>query len=436
MVTIAEYQQRRKHLMQQMGHDSIAIICTNPEFTRIQDVHYTFRPDSNFYYLTGFAEPNAVAVLVPGDANEDFILFNRSRDTNKEIWQGVRAGQVGAIKDYGADRAFAIEDFPTIIMDLLKGKQKIFYQFGFINNMHVDIAAWQKALRQKVRSGISLASTHINVSDIINEMRVIKSAAEIDMLRQAANINSKAHRHAMQVCRPGMSEIQLSAELNYVYGQHHCLEMAYPPIVASGTNACTLHYLAGEKTLQDGELVLIDMGEEYQYYASDITRTLPVSGKFSAEQKAIYELVLHTQIVVLNSIKPAMPFDTLQQLAITTITEGLIALNLLQGNRDDLIASKAYRVFYPHNVSHWLGLDVHDVSTYKTNDSWRKLQPGMVLTVEPGIYIQPNNTHVDAKWRGIGVRIEDDVVVTHNGHENLTATIPKTVRDIEHFMNQ
>ena len=434
MITTAEYKQRREKLMQQMGNDSIAIICTNPEFTRTQDVNYLFRPDGNFYYLTGFREAEAAAVLIPGNADGEFILFNRPRDTNKEVWRGECAGQAGAVNDFGADCALSIEDFATTIIDLIKGKQKIFYQFGFVNNIDAQITGWQRALQQQVRSGVAAANAHINVSDIINEMRVIKSNAEIDVLRQAARINSKAHQRAMQTCRSDISEIQLSAELNYIYGQHNCLEMAYPPIVASGANACTLHHLAGEKILKEGELVLIDMGEEYQYYASDVTRTIPVSGKFSTAQKAIYELVLHTQMTVLDSIKPAISFNKLQQLAIVTITEGLLALNLLQGKRDDLIAKKAYTAFYPHNVSHWLGLDVHDVSAYKIRNKWRQLQPGMVITVEPGIYIQPNNKQVDAKWRGIGVRIEDDIIVTANGYENLTAAIPKTVQDVENLM--
>ncbi len=434
MMTANEYRQRRKKLMQQMGNDSIAIICTNREFTRTQDVDYLFRPDSNFYYLTGFAEPEAVAVLIPGNTEGEFILFNRPRDSSKEIWQGVRAGQQGAIENFAADRAFAIDDLATIMPKLFQGKQKLFYPFGSINHVNADIAAWQNTLRQPVRAGIATANTHIDVGDIINEMRVIKSVTEINLLRQAANVNNRAHQRGMQVCRPGISEIQLSAALNYVYGQHNCLEMAYPPVVASGNNACILHHLAGEKVLQDGELVLIDMGEEYQYYASDVTRTLPVNGKFSTEQKAIYELVLHTQMTVLDSIKPGIPFNELQRLAIVTITEGLLALDLLQGKRDDLIANKAYTAFYPHNISHWLGLDVHDVGAYKINDQWRQLQPGMVITVEPGIYIQPNNEQVAAKWRGIGVRIEDDVVVTSNGHENLTAALPKTVQDIENLM--
>jgi len=434
MVTQQEYKQRREKLMQQMGSNSIAIICTNPEYTRTQDTPFLFRPDGNFYYLTGFAEPEAVAILIPGNKDGEFILFNRPHDPTKEIWHGYHEGQTGAVQNLGADAAFPIEDLSLIVPDFLKNKEKIFYQFSFVNGIDTDIVAWQNELHQQVRTGVSTTNAPINVTDLINEMRLIKSEAEITLLREAATINIEAHKHAMQSCVSGMTEIQLSAELNYIYGRYNCLEMAYPPVVASGANACTLHYLASKNKLHDAELVLIDMGEEYQHYTSDITRTFPVNGKFSPAQKAIYELVLHTQLTILKAIKPGIAFDELQTLTIHSITAGLVKLGILQGNIDKLIVEKAYFDFYMHNVSHWMGLDVHDVSTYKINNNWRNLEVGMVLTVEPGIYIHANNKNVNKKWRGIGIRIEDDVVVTANGCENLTVAAPKTVHEIEAIM--
>ena len=276
----------------------------------------------------------------------------------------------------------------------------------------------------------------IDATAIINEMRAIKTAAEIAIMRKAGKINVTAHQRMMQTCAAGMSEIQLAAEGTYIYGQNNCTDLAYQSIVATGTNACILHYRAGNRLLQNGELVLIDMGEEYEWYASDVTRTFPVNGKFSPEQKQIYELVLNVQLAIIDLIKPGVPFDHLQEVTVRLITEGLVKLGLLKGNVPDLIANKAYFDFYMHRVSHWIGLDAHDVAPYKINGQWRPLQAGMALTVEPGIYIAPNNENVDVKWRGIGIRIEDDVVVTETGCENLTGAAPKTVAEIEAMMKR
>lgn len=434
MIKQQEYAERRQKLMQQMGDNSIAIICTKPEYPRAQDCPYRFRPDSNFYYLTGFDEPEAIAVLVPGRAEGEYILFNRERDPAKEIWDGHRAGQTGAVQDFKADQSFPIEDLDLVVPELLKDKTTLYYQFGFENSIDEDIIAWRGELRKLLRIGVTVPGKLIDVCSLIHEMRVIKSPAEIDVLRKAGAINVAAHTRAMKMCAAGMTERQLCSELLYVYGQNNCLDVAYDPIIASGKNACVLHYFAGEKVLEDGELLLNDMGEEYQWYASDVTRTYPVNGKFSPEQKAVYETVLNVQMAVLDLVKPGIEFNLLQEETVRMITEGLIALGLLQGNIDQLIADKAYLAFYPHRSGHWMGLDVHDVSDYKVNGQWRTLQPGMVLTVEPGIYIQPDNETVEAKWRGIGVRIEDDIVVTETGHENLTDKAPKAVADIEALM--
>ena len=435
MITAEEYKQRRKKLMQQLGDNSIAVIVTNTEQQRNKDTFFPFRPNSSFYYLTGFIEPDAIAILIPNDAEGIFILLNRPRQPNQEIWDGHRTGQLGAVENFAADHAYSIETLNSMIPKLLSNKQRIFYPFDFMTATNTATATWQAQLQQLIKN-IAESQPCFDVNEIIDEMRLIKSPAELNILRNAAKINTVAHQQAMKNCDSEMTEIQLSAELNYIYGRHNCLAMAYTPIVAAGKHACTLHHLTGNKKLQEGELVLIDMGEEYQYYASDVTRTFPINGKFSAEQKVLYELVLHTQLTVLATIKPGITFATLQQLTIHTLTTGLVKLGILQGDVAQLITNKAYFEFYMHNIGHWLGLDVHDVGQYKVNQQWRALAPGMVLTIEPGIYIQADNRKVDEKWRGIGIRIEDNIIVTDTGHENITAAIPRTVQEIEATMSR
>lgn len=434
MIPQTEYQQRRQKLMQQMQPNSVAIICTRPEYPRTQDCNYRFRPDSNFYYMTGFDEPEAVAVLIPGRENGEYIMFNRVKDSLQEIWHGKRAGQEAAMEEYLADEAYPIEEFENIVPALVQGKDVLYYQFGFENGIDEEIATWRTDVRQRIRQGETFPGTIVNVSSLIHEMRLIKSPAEIEVLRKAGAINVAAHTRAIQHCVSNITERQLGAEILYVYNQQGCMDVAYDPIVANGDNACILHYFAGNTTLKENDLVLIDMGEEYEYYASDITRTFPVSGKFTAEQKAVYQVVLEIQLAILAMIKPGIAWNELQQTTIRLMTEGLIKLGLLKGDIDQLIEDKAYFDFYPHGVSHLMGLDVHDVSNYKVNGEWRTLQPGMVFTVEPGIYIQPDNKNVEEKWRGIGIRIEDDIVVTENGHENLTGKLVKTVEEIESLM--
>ena len=434
MITAQEYQQRRQKFMQQMGSNSIALVCTNHEHMRTQDIHFRFRPNGNFYYLTGFAEADCIAVFIPGRSEGEFILFNLPRDPAREIWDGPRAGQTGAIKEFGAAQSFAIEEFAKMLPDLLLGKQKIFYQVGFENGIDTLLTNALNKFRNQSRLGTIFPTEMVDATSIINEMRAIKSPAEIAMMRQAGQINVAAHQRMMQNCTVGISEIQLAAEGAYIYGQHNCTELAYQSIVATGTNACILHYRAGNRLLQNGELVLIDMGEEHEWYASDVTRTFPVNGKFSPEQKHVYELVLKVQLAVIDLIKPGVQFDLLQEKAVRLITEGLVELGLLKGKIEELIATKAYFDFYMHRVSHWIGLDAHDVSPYKVNGQWRPLEVGMALTVEPGIYISPDNKNVDARWLGIGIRIEDDVVVTATGCENLTGAAPKTVAEIEAVM--
>lgn len=434
MINQEEYRIRRQKFMQKMGTDSVAIICTNHEYPRTQDIGFRFRPNGNFYYLTGFSEAECIAVFIPGRLDGEFVLFNLPRNPSREIWDGPRAGQAGAIQDFGADQSFAIEKFPTMLPELLLGKQKLFYQFAFTNGIDTLLKKCMTNFQNQARIGTTFPVEMIDATAITNEMRAVKTPAEIAVLRKAGTINTKAHQRMMEHCVPGMSEMQLAAEGAYIYGQNNCLDLAYQSIVATGSNACILHYRAGTRELKNGELVLVDMGEEFEWYASDVTRTFPVNGKFSAEQKLIYELVLSVQLAIIDMIRPGLPFDHLQERSIRLITEGLIKLGLLKGDVNELITNKAYVDFYMHRVSHWIGLDAHDVAAYKVNGQWRPLEIGMALTVEPGIYIATNNTAVDAKWRGIGVRIEDDVVVTATGCENLTSAAPKTVAEIEAVM--
>ncbi|MSP52912.1 MAG: M24 family metallopeptidase [Gammaproteobacteria bacterium] len=436
MITQQEYKQRRQTFMGKMGTQSIAIICTNHEHSRTQDISFPFRPNGNFYYLTGFDEADCIAVFIPGRTEGEFILFNLPRDASREIWNGPRAGQEGALKNFGADQAFPVEEFSNMLPDLLLGKKTALYQIGFENGIDELLVRCLNKFRDQSRTGTIFPTEMIDATTIINEMRAIKTPAEIAIMRKAAQINVAAHQRMMQTCTAGMSEIQLASEGTYIYGQNNCTELAYQSIVATGTNACILHYRAGNRILKNGELVLIDMGEEYEWYASDVTRTFPVNGKFSPEQKQIYELVLSIQLVIIEMIKPGVPFDSLQEVTIRLMTEGFVTLGLLKGNVADLIANKAYFDFYMHRVSHWIGLDAHDVAAYKVNGQWRPLQAGMALTVEPGIYISPDNKNVEARWRGIGIRIEDDLVVTETGCENLTGAAPKTVAEIEAVMSK
>ena len=434
MITAQEYAARRQRFLKTLSPNSVAIVSTNPEYNRTQDINFYFRPNGNFYYLTGFDEPEAVAVFIPGRAEGEYLLFNRTRDPKHEIWEGRRAGQEGAVRDFGADQSFPISDLDTVIIQLLAGKKNVYYPIGHESGIGVRVVDWCKQLRKQVRAGVIAPDVLMNVNSIIHEMRLIKSEAEIAVMRRAGAINVAAHTRAMEQCCVGLTEAQLCSEIVYVYGQNNCLTMAYEAIVATGNNACVLHYRAGKTPLQTGELVLIDMGEECEWYASDVTRTFPVNGKFSPEQKAVYQLVLDTQMAILAMVKPGVGFNDLQTETVRLITTGLVKLGLLQGDIETLIDNKAYFDFYPHRVSHWIGLDAHDVSDYKINGEWRPLEAGMALTVEPGIYIQPDNQNVDARWRGIGVRIEDDVIVTTNGCENLTGAAPKTIADIEKVM--
>lgn len=430
MFNLSELKQRRRQLMAAVDKDAVIILISAPESLRNGDVYYPYRQDSDFYYLTAFPEPNAIALLLPDSQGGKFILFNRLNDATEAVWNGQSIGQERAKKNYGADEAYAIDQLETRLPDFLTTRARCYY-LGSKNA--VLIKRLNKVLDNAKQSPSQEGL--VEITDALHELRLRKSPDELDCLREAAIISSQAHIKAMKACRPGRYEYQLEAELLYEFYQNSSRATAYPSIVASGGNACILHYTDNSALLKSGDLLLIDAGCEYQSYASDITRCFPVNGRFSPEQKAIYEIVLKAQQALIDLIKPGVVWDSLQARCVQIITEGLLDLGLLKGNLESLIEHKHYRKFYMHGCSHWLGLDVHDVGCYKLNKKWRSLKPNMVFTVEPGIYIAAHTEGVDEKWWNIGVRIEDDVCVTKNGCDVLSQAAPKKISDIESLMS-
>jgi len=417
-----------------MEPNSIAIIPSARDQVRSRDTEFPFRQDSDFYYLTGFEEPDAVLVLVPGRRHGQFVMFCRERDATMELWHGYRAGPEGACEKYQADDAFPVGDIDDILPGLLEGRDRVYYSMGRVADFDRRIMGWVNSIRDQVRTGAVPPGEFIDLDHMLHDLRLIKSAAELRLMRQAGAITARAHQRAMQFCRPGVYEYQLEAELQHEFAMAGARHPAYNSIVGGGRNACVLHYVENRDKLKDGDLVLIDAGCEYQYYAADVTRTFPVNGKFSKEQRAIYDIVLKSQLAAIDAVRPGNHWNESHDATVKVITEGLLKLGLLKGRVSTLIKNEAYKDFYMHRAGHWLGLDVHDVGDYRVDDEWRLLEPGMVLTVEPGIYIAPDNKKVPAKWRGIGVRIEDDVAVTADGNEVLTAGLPKTADDIEAIM--
>ena len=430
----SEYARRRKALMAQMEPNSIAILPAAAVAIRNRDVEHVYRQDSDFQYLSGFPEPEAVIALIPGREHGEYVLFCRERNPERELWDGLRAGQEGAIRDFGADDAFPITDIDEILPGLIEGRDRVYSAMGSNAEFDRHLMEWINVIRSKARLGAQPPNEFVALDHLLHDMRLYKSAAEVKVMREAAAISARAHVRAMQACRAGLHEYSLEAELDYEFRKGGAKMPAYGSIVAAGRNGCILHYQENDAPLKNGDLVLIDAGCEIDCYASDITRTFPVSGTFSPEQKAIYELVLKAQMAAFEEIAPGKHWNHAHEATVQVITEGLVALGLLVGEVPDLIESEAYKAFYMHRAGHWLGMDVHDVGDYKVGGQWRVLEPGMTLTVEPGIYISADNMHVAKKWRGIGIRIEDDVVVTKHGCEVLTAGVPKTVAEIEALM--
>ncbi|MGQ3890767.1 Xaa-Pro aminopeptidase [Legionella sp. CNM-4043-24] len=430
MITQQEYQQRRQRLAQQLPAGSLAIIAAAGEQLRNGDTHYRFRQSSDFYYFTGFNEPDALLLIMAGDEGES-VLFNRPRNPAEEQWTGRRLGQDGACQMLGMAEAFSIDELPEHLVDFMSGKSAVYYALGRNSRLDQQMILALNVLKAQVRRGIVAPQAFCDLEPVTSEMRLFKSPAEIALMRQAASISVAAHKRAMRACRHLQNEYQLEAELLYEFFRQGCRSVAYDPIVGAGENACILHYTENNQALKSGDLVLIDAGGEFENYAADITRTFPVNGHFSTEQRAIYDLVLKAQQAGIAQVRPGAAWNVIQETIVRILTEGLCHLGLLHGDVDALIADGAYRPFYMHNSGHWLGLDVHDCGAYKKEGVWRPLEPGMVLTVEPGLYISANMPGVDSRWWNIGVRIEDDILVTADGHENLTGALPVCADEIE-----
>ncbi len=428
-----EFQRRRRALMRHMGRGTIAIVPTAPERLRSRDVEHPYRPDSDFYYLTGFGEPDAVVVLVPGRPEGEYLLFCRPRDRDREIWTGRRAGLEGACAEYAADQAYLISALDEELPKLLQQRRRVFFPLGRYSAADQSFMQGLQRARALARSGVHAPSEIVLLDAALHELRLIKSRAELAMMRCAADIAGRAHVRAMRACRPGLTEHAIEAEFLHEFRSHGAVP-SYPPIVAGGANACVLHYTENNAPLQDGDLLLIDAGAEVACYASDITRTFPVNGRFSPEQRAVYTLVLRAQEAAIRAVRPGVGWNAAHEAAVRVLTQGLVALGLLKGKPKDLIKNHAYRRFYMHRTGHWLGMDVHDVGAYKQGTDWRPLEPGMVLTVEPGLYIAPGSRAVPRRYWGIGVRIEDDVVVTRDGCRVLTDKAPKQPDAIEALM--
>jgi Xaa-Pro aminopeptidase len=428
-----EFAKRRRQLMELIGGNGIAVLAAAPERVRSRDTLFTYRPDSDFYYLTGFEEPEAVAVLMPGREQGEYLLFCRERNPERELWDGPRAGPEGAVERYGADDAFPITDLDDILPGLLERTDRVYYSIGVAPEFDQRLLGFIQTLNANRQRGHA-PSEIVALDHLLHEMRLFKTRAESSVMREAARIAVQAHSRAMRACRPGMLEYELEAEFLHEFRRHGA-DCSYPPIVAAGANACVLHYRANNAELVDGELVLIDAGCELEMYASDVTRTFPVNGTFSAPQRELYEVVLEANRAATAAAKAGNHWNDPHDAAVVTVTKGLKELGLLKGKTAALIKSQQYRQFFMHRTGHWLGIDVHDVGDYKVDEQWRLLEPGMVMTIEPGIYVSPAAKSVAKRWRGIGIRIEDDVQVTRDGPEVLTLGLPTSVAEIESHMS-
>jgi len=418
--------------MHMIGSDGIAILPAAPVKMRNRDIEYRFRQDSDFYYLTGFAEPDAVLVIAPGRDNGEYLLFCRERDPERERWDGSRIGPEGVTGHFAADDAFPIDDIDDILPGIIESCSRVYYTMGLYPEFDTRIAEWVNSLRMREQRGVHTPREFVALDHLLHDMRLYKSRGEVSAMRKAAKIATQAHTNARKRVRPGLYEYEVEAEFIREFRRNDASH-SYNPIVGSGVNACTLHYVDNNALLEDGDLLLIDAGCELDYYASDITRTIPVNGKFSPEQRAVYEIVLEAQLAAIEKARKGNHWDEPHVAAVQVITKGLKKIGLLDGTLSKLIKDGAYREFYMHRTGHWIGMDVHDVGDYKVGDEWRLLESGMVMTVEPGIYT-PASRKIPARWRNIGVRIEDDVAVTSNGPDVLSKALAKEADDIEALM--
>lgn len=426
----SEFTRRRADFVAKIG-DAVAVLPSAPETIRTNDSHYVFRQDTDLHYLTGFDEPQSVLVLAPGHATTKSVLFVRPRDPERETWEGKRAGVEGAVRDFGVDAAYPIDELDAKLPELLDTAPALYFAFDrddAFNRRIVDALKSYRASRRRSDAG---PLTLIDPSTVLHEMRVFKSAVDVEGMRRANAITREAHIAAMACSRPGMHEYEIQAIVEYVFTSRGAQAAAYPSIVASGPNATILHYISNRRRVGDNDLVLIDAGAEVDFYCADITRTWPMSGKFSPEQRAVYDIVLAAQARCIELCKPGVAFNTVVNDAATrVIAEGLIDLGLIKGPLDEAIETGTYKRFYMHRIGHFLGMDTHDVGSMRESHDWRLLKPGMVLTIEPGLYV-PDETDVDARFRGIGVRIEDNLLITPGGHDNLTDGTPKSIEDVE-----
>jgi len=420
--------------MEICGDGSVIIAGAAVPKIRNNDAHYAYRQDSDFLYLSGFSEPDAMMVLLPEDKGGRSILFCRERDPHRELWDGLMAGTEGAVVQFGFDEAYPINEMEKRLPKLLHGRERVYYDLGKAPDFDHLLIGWMNEFRAKTRKKFQAPDEIVALDHNLHEMRLFKSRTEITAMRKSARVAATAHQRAMQVCRPGMNEAEIHAELLHTFTRNQC-EASYIPIVGGGTNACVLHYISNRDLLNDGDLLLIDAGAEYDGYASDITRTFPVNGKFSGAQKDLYELVLAANLKAIDEVRAGMPWEHVHETAVCVATEGMIDLGILKGGLEEALEEEHFKDFYVHNTGHWLGLDVHDVGEYEIDGHSRVLEPGMVLTVEPGIYIPASATAVAEHWRGLGIRVEDDVVVTRGVADVLSSDICKTMDDIETLMS-
>jgi Xaa-Pro aminopeptidase len=424
-----EFARRRRQLMKMAGPDAVVIIATAPERMRNADAAWPYRQDSDFHYLSGFPEPDAVLALLPGRQHGEAVLFCRERDAEHERWHGESIGTERAVADYSMDDAFPIDDIDDILPGMIEGRGRVYCHFGREPQFDAQLLGWMRRLRQ-LRGGGVVPKEFVALGHLLHDLRLYKSRAELKLMRASAAIAAEAHLAAMAMARAGRHEYEVEAEVLRVMRSRGAVA-AFPPIVAGGANACTMHYQANRALLKNGDMLLIDAGAELECYASDISRSFPISGHYSREQRALYDIVLTAQLAAIDEVLPGRAYNTAHDVAVHVITEGLCALGLLKSDPAEAIAQGTYKRFFPAKTSHWLGLDVHDVGDYRVDGESRLLEPGMVLTVEPGIYIAPDDTSVPEAWRGIGIRIEDDVAVTRDGNEVLTDGVPKDPASIE-----
>ena len=427
-----EFVRRRKQLLTMVGDGGIAILPAAPVRTRTRDIEHRYRQDSDFYYLTGFAEPDAVAVLAPGRENGEYLLFCRERNKEKERWDGSRAGPDGAVELHGADDAFPIDDIDDILPGIIESCPRVYYTMGMYSDFDARVTDWVKSLRGRESRGVHTPQEFVALDHLLHDMRLYKSRTEVSAMRRAARVAVNAHKRAMKFVRPGLMEYEVEAEFIHEFRRNDAW-VSYSPIVGGGANSCTLHYVENNAELRGGDLLLIDAGCELDYYASDITRTFPVNGRFTPEQRAVYEIVLEAQLAAIDKVRRDNHWNDPHDAAVKVITKGLKKLGLLEGTLPRLLKDGAYREYYMHRTGHWLGMDVHDVGDYKVGDEWRLFEPGMALTVEPGIYL-PASRKIPAKFRNIGIRIEDDVVVSSNGADVLSKGLVKEPDAVEALM--